>query len=113
MPEPALAPPDGFPRNRADRVRPLGIRRGLRTARDGWLHRLGRVLLYTVLAAGGLLMMFPFIWMVSTSFQSAGALLVPPPQLIPSPIETGNYAEVATAFPLGRFLLNSVGVAAI
>ena len=58
-------------------------------------------------------MMFPFIWMVSTSFQSAGALLVPPPQLIPSPIEPGNYAEVATAFPLGRFLLNSLGVAVV
>jgi multiple sugar transport system permease protein len=113
MPEPALAPADGFPRNRADRARPLGIGRGLRAAREGWLHGLGRVLLYTVLAGGGLLMMFPFIWMVSTSFQSAGALLVPPPRLIPSPIETGNYAEVATAFPLGRFLLNSVGVAAV
>jgi multiple sugar transport system permease protein len=73
----------------------------------------GRGLLYVVLAAGALLMMFPFIWMVSTSFQSAGALLVPPPQLIPSPIETGNYAEVATAFPLARFLVNSVGVAAV
>lgn len=78
-----------------------------------WLRRLGRGLLYGLLAAGALLMMFPFIWMVSTSFQSAGALLVPPPRLIPSPIETGNYAEVATAFPLARFLLNSVGVAII
>jgi multiple sugar transport system permease protein len=82
-------------------------------ARGRWLRRFGRGLLYVVLAAGALLMMFPFIWMVSTSFQSAGALLVPPPQLIPSPIETGNYAEVATAFPLARFLVNSVGVAAV
>lgn len=89
---------------------------GVTRARAGhrrWLRRLGRGLLYAALAAGALLMMFPFIWMVSTSFQSAGALLVPPPQLIPSPIETGNYAEVATAFPLARFLLNSVGVAAV
>ncbi len=83
------------------------------SARGRWLRRLGRGLLYIVLAAGALLMMFPFIWMVSTSFQSEGALLVPPPQLIPSPIETGNYAEVATAFPLARFLLNSVGVALV
>jgi len=43
----------------------------------------------------------------------AGALLVPPPQLIPSPIELGNYAEIASAFPLWRFLLNSLGVAAV
>jgi len=69
--------------------------------------------LYAVLAVGGIAMVFPFLWMLSTSFQTAGALLVPPPQLIPSPIETGNYAEIAAAFPLWRFLLNSVGVATI
>jgi len=113
MREPVLVPADGFAPMKADRARPVGIRLSVRARRVRWLRGLGRVLLYAALAAGGLLMMFPFIWMVSTSFQSAGALLVPPPQLIPSPIETGNYAEVATAFPLGRFLLNSVGVAAV
>lgn len=79
--------------------------------------RAGRVLtrgaLYVALAAGGVVMIFPFLWMLSTSFQTAGALLVPPPRLIPSPIETGNYAEIAEAFPLWRFLLNSLGVAAV
>lgn len=86
------------------------VRRG---ARGRWPRRVGRGLLYVALGTGAVAMIFPFIWMVSTSFQSAGALLVPPPRLIPSPIETGNYAEVATAFPLLRFLLNSVGVAAV
>jgi multiple sugar transport system permease protein len=113
MPEPALVRTDRFAPKGADRAPQIRIRRDVRAARSRWLRGLGRALLYTALAVGGLLMMFPFIWMVSTSFQSAGALLVPPPQLIPSPIETGNYAEVATAFPLGRFLLNSVGVAAV
>lgn len=78
-----------------------------------WSRPVGRAILYALLAAGGFGMIFPFLWMLSTSFQSAGALLVPPPQLIPSPIETGNYAEIATAFPLGRYLLNSLGVASI
>ena len=82
-------------------------------SRMHWSRLIGRALLYTVLFVGGLVMIFPFLWMVSTSFQSAGALLVPPPKLIPSPIELGNYAEVATAFPLWRFLVNSLGVAGI
>lgn len=69
--------------------------------------------LYAALAAGGIAMVFPFLWMLSTSFQTAGALLVPPPQLIPSPIETGNYAEITRAFPLWRFLANSLGVATV
>jgi multiple sugar transport system permease protein len=73
----------------------------------------GRALLYVVLAAGGVAMILPFLWMVSTSFQTAGALLVPPPRLIPSPIETGNYAAITEAFPIWRFLLNSIGVAAL
>jgi multiple sugar transport system permease protein len=73
----------------------------------------GRGALYVTLAAGGVVMIFPFLWMLSTSFQTAGALLVPPPRLIPSPIETGNYAEIAEAFPLWRFLLNSLGVSAV
>lgn len=85
------------------------------TARSGirWQRVLVRALLYTLLLVGGFLMIFPFLWMLSTSFQGAGALLVPPPRLIPSPVETGNYAEIATAFPLWRFLLNSVGVAGV
>ena len=78
-----------------------------------WGRTAARALLYVVLGVGAVAMVFPFLWMVSTSFQTAGALLVPPPQLIPSPIELGNYAEIATAFPLSRFLLNSLGIAAI
>ena len=66
-----------------------------------------------MLVAGGAAMLFPFAWMLSTSLQSDGALLVPPPQLIPSPIEPGNYGKVAEAFPLWRYLLNSLGVAAV
>lgn len=113
MREPVSVPAGGMTPTGAHRVRSIRIGPIARATRGPWLRRLGRGLVYAGLAVGGLLMMFPFIWMVSTSFQSAGALLVPPPQLIPSPIETGNYAEVATAFPLGRFLLNSVGVAAV
>ncbi len=84
-----------------------------RSGRERWGRRLGKGLLYVALAAGGSAMVFPFLWMLSTSFQTAGALLVPPPQLIPSPIETGNYGAVAAAFPLWRFLLNSAIVAGI
>jgi len=81
--------------------------------RRPWSRIVGRAVVHVVLSAGGLAMIFPFLWMLSTSFQSAGALLVPPPQLIPSPIELGNYAEIASAFPLWRFLVNSLGVAAV
>lgn len=86
---------------------------GTGTRKVRWGRFVSRAVIYAALTAGGLAMIFPFLWMLSTSFQSAGALLVPPPQLIPSPIELGNYAEIASAFPLWRFLANSLGVAAV
>lgn len=75
--------------------------------------RVGRGALYVLLVAGGLFMVFPFVWMLSTAFSSDRALLVPPPQLVPSPIELGNFGRIAEAFPLGRFLFNSVLVAVV
>jgi multiple sugar transport system permease protein len=75
--------------------------------------RIGRGVLYVLLIAGGLFMVFPFVWMLSTAFSSDRALLVPPPQLIPSPIELGNFGRIAEAFPLARFLGNSILVAVV
>ncbi len=75
--------------------------------------RVGRGVVYVLLIAGGLFMVFPFVWMLSTAFSSDRALLVPPPQLIPSPIELGNFGRIAEAFPLARFLGNSILVAVV
>jgi len=75
--------------------------------------RLGRAALYVLLIAGGVVMVFPFVWMLSTALSSDGALLVPPPQLIPSPIDLGNFARIDAAFPMGRFLFNSILVAVV
>lgn len=77
------------------------------------LARLWRGVLYVLLIAGAAFMVFPFVWMLSTAFSSDRALLVPPPQLIPSPIELGNFGRISEAFPLWRFLLNSMVVAVV
>lgn len=76
-------------------------------------HLLGRGALYALLIGGGLVMLFPFVWMVSTSFKPDLELFITPPRLIPEPFTPENYARVAEAFPLGRFLLNSLVVAGI
>ena len=76
-------------------------------------RRVGRVALYIGLVAGAAVMLLPFLWMVSTSLQPDSALLLAPPQLIPSPVTPENYTRVAEAFPFWRFLANSLGVAAV
>lgn len=51
-------------------------------------HRLGKllrekVLIYFLLTLGSLIMIAPFIWMVSTSFKEPGAVFTYPPEFIP------------------------------
>lgn len=56
-------------------------------------------------------MLFPFLWMVATSLKVDQQLFVTPPQLLPRPFAPENYRTVLEAFPVGRYLVNSVVVA--
>lgn len=76
-------------------------------------RRAGRLALYALMVLVGAVMLFPFAWMVATSLTSDAKLFATPPQLIPSPAVPGNYARIAEAFPIWRFMLNSLGVAAV
>lgn len=75
--------------------------------------RVARALLYAALIAGAVVMVFPFVWMVSTSLKPDGALLVTPPELIPNPPAPENYLRIGDVFPLWRFVLNSLAVAGV
>lgn len=89
----------------------VGLRRTL-TRRS--VRRIGpRALLYVLLAIGGLAMLFPFAWMVSTSLKPDVAVFQTPPQLIPKPFQPSNYSTVVDIFPVWRFLINSVLVAVV
>jgi multiple sugar transport system permease protein len=74
---------------------------------------LRRLAVYALLLLGAAVMLFPFLWMVSTSLKQDFALFVTPPKLIPSPVETHNYTRVGELMPIWRILFNSVFVAAI
>lgn len=70
-----------------------------------------KIIFYLVLSIGALIMLFPFFWMVSTSLKTSGATMVLPPKLIPDDISLDNYKRVAEAFPIRKFLFNSMIVA--
>lgn len=70
----------------------------------------GRVLRYTALSVFGVVMLLPFLWMISTSLQSPEALSTYPPQFIPHPARVSNFKEVLDALPIGTFFLNSVKI---
>ncbi|THF85548.1 carbohydrate ABC transporter permease [Deinococcus sp. KSM4-11] len=68
---------------------------------------------FVLLALGGLVMVLPFLWMVSTSLKPSTDVLTLPPRLIPAQPTTDAYTQVAQSFPLWRALLNSCVVAAL
>jgi len=62
---------------------------------------------YTILLIGALVMVFPFIWTLSTSLKSGGAVMNLPPEFIPDPIMWSNYKEVLLKFNFVRYTGNS------
>jgi multiple sugar transport system permease protein len=65
-----------------------------------------------VLLAGlGLLMVAPFLYMMSVSFMGEGELLRWPPPLVPSAPTLDNYRAALAALPYGRVLMNTAIVA--
>ena len=73
----------------------------------------GKLLLHLLLILGGLVMIVPFAWMVSTSFKSGEYVLSMPPQWIPSPATLESYQRIFDLYPIGRMLFNSILVAGL
>jgi multiple sugar transport system permease protein len=65
------------------------------------------VLLHLVLAAGAALMVFPFLWTISSSLKNLAQIFAVPPVWIPNPIVWSNYRESLTAMPFDRAYGNS------
>lgn len=71
------------------------------------------VLRYVVLILGALVMVTPFVYMLSTSFQPQAYVLSLPPQLIPNPATIDNYARALTTEDFALYFVNSFIVTAI
>lgn len=68
----------------------------------------GTALIYLLLSFGGVLMLFPFVWMILTSFKTGADIYSF--SFIPRPFTTANYEKVfrTTDFPL--WFANSLGI---
>lgn len=70
-------------------------------------RNINMILVYTVLGAGAVLMIFPFLWMLLTSFKSAGESVQIPPTILPKTWLTQNYHRALTSLPFVRLYLNT------
>ncbi len=82
-------------------------------ARLNVLRLARRVLLYAVLVFLGVAMLVPFVWMITTSLRPSGSSFSYPPQLLPTSADFGNYRELFTLVPFGRYFFNSAVVTAV
>jgi multiple sugar transport system permease protein len=87
---------------------------GTRTpSRVGLLSRFGRRgMVHLLLVAGAVLMLLPFVWMLSTSLKTPLEALQFPPTWVPRPLRLANYAEAWQAVPFPRYFLNTIFVTA-
>lgn len=67
-----------------------------------------QILVYAALGAGAILMIFPFLWMLLTSFKSAGESVQIPPTILPKQWLTENYTRALESLPFLRLYLNTI-----
>lgn len=72
-----------------------------------------RALAYVFLIAAGLVMVFPFIFMFTSSLKTSSEVVQVPPRLFPEVWQVGNYFEVLRIVPLGTQLWNTIIVTAL
>lgn len=65
------------------------------------------VVVYTLMIVIALIMVLPFLWMLSTSFKEMGQVLIFPPEWIPRPFVLANYAEAWELAKFNLFFRNS------
>ncbi|WP_247897637.1 carbohydrate ABC transporter permease [Paenibacillus pabuli] len=68
---------------------------------------------FSLLSLFSIVMLFPFIWMLSNSLKSVDQVYMFPPTLIPQVFRWENYMEIWKLAPLGRYLFNSLFTASI
>ena len=82
-----------------------------RRARESWWRRTGVPLaVHSVLLAGCAVMVFPYFWMVGTSFKPPDEIYLWPPRALPIRWTWANYPTAMEAAPFARFFLNSLVV---
>jgi multiple sugar transport system permease protein len=74
--------------------------------------RIRRVVSQVLLTLVALLFLVPIIWMVVSALKPSAEVFTVPPRLLGSSIMFGNFAEAWNYLPFGRFILNTLFVAA-
>ncbi|MEY3403227.1 MAG: hypothetical protein RLZZ86_2843 [Cyanobacteriota bacterium] len=76
--------------------------------------RLQTLVIYAILGAIALVMLFPMLWLISTSLKSPTEnIWQSPPQLLPSQPTLENFSQVWQSLPFATYLYNSILVSVL
>lgn len=67
-----------------------------------------KIFVHLILLIGVIVTVFPFIWMVLTSFKTVGEAMQIPPTIFPKKFLMDAYSQIITALPFARVYLNTI-----
>ncbi len=70
-------------------------------------------IIYVILSLLGVIMIFPFFWMISCAFRRPGELLTSPPMLLPGSPTAGSFIHVLMETEVPRYFMNSLIIAGL
>ncbi len=68
----------------------------------------GKLLIHLILLLGIGITIFPFLWMIFTSFKTNGEAMEIPPHILPEHIRLTSYVSVVTALPFFQIYMNTI-----
>jgi multiple sugar transport system permease protein len=75
--------------------------------------RIGRVFTHALLLLVAVMMIFPLIWMLSSSLKTPPQQVQWPPELIPNPFYPQNFVLLFSLSPMALYLFNSTKIAVL
>lgn len=70
-------------------------------------NTLNKTLTYVALILGSVVMIFPFVWMLLTSFKTQAESMAVPPQLLPSQWNLDNFVTALASLPFANLYANT------
>ncbi|WP_331490242.1 carbohydrate ABC transporter permease [Sporofaciens musculi] len=71
-------------------------------------YMINKLLTYFFLILGAIIMIFPFVWMILTSFKTVPESMQIPPDILPKQVNLDNFKEAIASLPFGNLYLNTI-----
>ena len=70
--------------------------------------KINHLIVHLILLAGTIIVVFPFLWMILTSFKTNGEAMQIPPTILPTEWVTDSYQEILTAIPFATVYMYTI-----